>query len=327
MIVMKINTCHISQIPTNIYKILRKFEISSISVSIFSFENNNSKDIFVDYFFDNGSYWVNIYHKREYSKGVFDSYVSRGYTTPISNMSDKLLIEFWEHYISYKSTDGFICELFKPHPLLPHENIGLLEKNKIFIKKVCSIELKKESDFFKVCKSKNRNILRKSLKLGNQHIVSINLDDFKDNYNEEMSSKNATSEYFLDTDAYISDAKDFIRIDVLSNKKEVLAAGLFFISDKYIEYGLSYITPNGKRSGAGVHLIYSAFEEAQLRNLDIFYLGGGISSEDNDPLYKFKSSLSNMLSDYYIYPVIYNNKKYKQITSGMNRSKLLCYRN
>ena len=324
---MKINTCHVSQIPENINKILKKFEIPSLYTSIFSFENNNSKEIFVDYFNDDKFYWINIYHKREYCAGVYDSYVSRGYTSPISNMSENHLKEFWRQYISYKSINGFVCELFKPHPLIPIKNIGLLEDNKIFIKRVCSIDLKKENNFFDICKSKNRNILRKSLKLGNIYKVSKDLDGFRDSYNEEMAIKNAASEYFLHSDAFISDSKDFIRIDILSNKKEILASGLFFISDYCIEYGLSYITPNGKKSGAGVHLIFSAYEEAKLNNLDTFYLGGGLTPDENDSLFKFKSSLSNVLSSYHIYPMVYNNTKYREITHGMDRSTLLCYRN
>ena len=93
-----------------------------------------------------------------------------------------------------------------------------------------------------------------------------------------------------------------------------------------MEYGLSYTLPAaGRKSGAGVHLIEGAFDYCRIAKINLIYLEG-VPTSVSDPLYRFKRSLSNRSSKYHVFPVIYDEKKYRRLTKNKSSSNLLSYR-
>jgi len=322
-----VNTCNLLELPKLELGIIRSHGIASLFPENFAIENNFSENIFVDYYRNGGDYWIHLFHRHDIKKLCYDAFVDRGYTGPITNMSGSPLSDFLGLYMKYKRDNNFVCELFKPHPLMEKHGISFSGVDGIYIKNVCYIDEVLSSDFPSLINGKNRNILKKSHRSGNHAIIDLDIDRFIKSYNLSMVAKSTSKNYFIDplfSSQFINDSS-FI-LSVLDLTGEVVASGLFFLSDMMMEYGLSYVSSVGRKTGAGVHLIEGAYNYCKLANTNIFYLGGGVSSSDSDPLYKFKKSLSNRVAEYHIFPVIYDDEKYQCLVENKPNGNLLSYR-
>lgn len=318
-------TCSADKLPKEVLKIFanKPFSITNKGMN---FENNGSK-IFADYYLDKDKCWVNLYNPHPI--GISDSYDSfnlRGYNQPLSSFTTKENLDLFSKYCKFKKSNGFICELFKIHPLINQENCGLPQKYFINIKKTCTT-LISNKDFIDIIDGKNRNILRKSFKNSHVSLISRDYKDFQKKYNESMLKKDTSLNYLLpDSFDFTKYKEKIFLLEIRGKKSSLLAAGLFFLENNYCEYGLSFVTTMGRKEGAGVRLINDAYYLAKEKNAKRFYLGGGISDSDDDPLFKFKKSLSTQINDYYISPIIYNEKTYHNLVEGREGMNLLRYR-
>jgi UDP-N-acetylbacillosamine alanyltransferase len=301
----------------------------SLCPDVFFFENNGAHFSY-DYVVVKDLFWstARVHRPIPELENYVDSFVDRGYNAPITNIENNNSIELiYSHYCKYMQEKNCICELFKL-PKLSLHRIGIPESYWVQVKNTCGIDLK-DRDFFSVCDGKNRNILRKSLKEGNKPLLSTEYKTFVDLYNDSMKEKGAGANFFVsEKGSALLESSDILHISVVNDKSGLLAAGVFYINSLQMDYGLSFVTQAGRKSGAGVQLIYEAYEVAKQKGIKFFYLGGGISSEENDALFRFKRSLSNVMMTYYIVPVVYNRRIYEGLVadSRIDSNILLKYR-
>ena len=188
--------------------------------------------------------------------------------------------------------------------------------------------------------SKLRNVIRKGLKKNLvfefvQELSSKNIDDFKKIYFETMSRVNAKNYYFF-SDLFFKkllkkNSKN-IKLARVKNNSGVLLASAFFLEDKDdVYYFLSGSTILADNSVVPFLLSETIKYYANKKNRLI--LGGGLSNNENDSLYKFKKKFSKTSTKFYISKKIFNHKiynllirQYDQNSSNNNDNNLLRYR-
>ena len=145
-------------------------------------------------------------------------------------MNGRLLTEFLDIYAEYKKNGNYVCErLFKPHPLMENRGLTFSGVDGVYVKDVCYIDGVLSPDFANLINGKNRNILRKSHRLGNRCIVDLKIDKFIENYNEAMLAKSTTENYFIDPSRsrkILGDSS--VLLSIVDREERVLASGLFF---------------------------------------------------------------------------------------------------
>ena len=113
-------------------------------------------------------------------------------------------------------------------------------------------------------------------------------------------------------DSFIRDIKNsFLGIVLLGEK--VISAAIFMYNGRYGHYHLSgsdhdylYCSPNN-------FMLYSAALELKKQGVEVFHLGGGTSSSEDDSLFAFKSKFSPYRHQFYLGKFIFNRPLYEVI--------------
>ncbi|MBE6038388.1 MAG: GNAT family N-acetyltransferase [Anaerofustis stercorihominis] len=289
---------------------------------------NGICDTFV-YSDENGTV-CNTYIKREVPQDMddavyYDITSPYGYGGPcIVNSTDKnLLIEnFRKAWNSYCIGNNIISEFVRFHPLEEnHKDFGDMY-NAVFNRHTLAIEL--TDDFFATqFSSKCRNSIRKAEKEGVSCVYDLNcenMDSFINLYYETMKKNNATTYYFFKED-YFYDMKkalgeDLILVNALYDGK-IISSSLFMLSEEYMHYHLSATDPNHYNLSANNLILKYAADFGVESGRKWLHLGGGLSSDENDALFKFKRSFAREeknLKDFCIGRLVHNEDIYNKLT-------------
>lgn len=168
----------------------------------------------------------------------------------------------------------------------------------------------------------NRNVIRKLEKEGYNYVVTREEDDlneFIEMYYLTMSNVGAGSFYFFDK-KMISELFGNLGEKIILTKVEKdgvsYCYSLFLISGNIATYYLSARNLEHSKVPATNFLLSKTVEWLQDKNINTINLGGGLTNDLNDPLFKFKSNFSKSTVDFYIGKRIYNQEIYKKIISN-----------
>lgn len=166
----------------------------------------------------------------------------------------------------------------------------------------------------------NRNIVRKLKKEGFEYTISdfkdIEVSFFQAFYNETMKNAQATDFYYFDEAFYlqlITKLGSKIKLAKVFKEGVVYAAALFFVSGKYVTYYLSARNLDFPKISASNLLLSETIFWANENKYTVVNLGGGLSLNDDDRLFKFKSNFGIKYADFYIGKRILNDEKYAQL--------------
>ena len=245
-----------------------------------------------------------------------------GYSGPISNSDNKKLIqEFNDAFEKYCVENNIVCGFTRYHSLINTELNNSYTENKIFDRQTVWVDT--DQSIYDIwdneISSKNRNIIRKAKQNKCSIQILSNPSDqeivtFVETYHNTMKSVNADDYYFFSYE-YIKNSfkllnKNTYLFNVLNENGQIMCTSMFFHYKDYFHYHLSARTEFADNTSNNF-LLYKAVQFAQNLNAKYFHLGGGRSKDENDSLFKFKSSFSNQRSNFYIgkkiyLPVIYN---------------------
>ena len=289
---------------------VKLYETDDEKAACFFFEEGNKQFLFP-------------FLKREFyydGKTYFDFETPYGYGGPITNVKDECFIKVGLlSFFEWCKENNFVAGFVRFHPLLDncwHYNlIGEVIKDRLTV--AMDLTLSENDIWMHELSTKNRNVIKKSIKQGAKFIVdkSFNyLDDFILLYNKTMQKLRADDFYFFNPE-YYTQLKNNIRdsfLGIILYEKKVISAAIFF-SGQYGHYHLSgseenylYLCPNNL-------LLYEAAKEMKLFGVKKFHLGGGISSCDNDSLLAFKSKFSANKYTFSIGKTIFNKELYQDI--------------
>jgi hypothetical protein len=195
---------------------------------------------------------------------------------------------------------NYLTEILRQNPYINVDisNYDILKKKTIFAIKVDNYQI-----FLKkvLHKDKKENISI-ATKLGFtftlHEIDNIDLmNNFITLYNNNMKRINA-SDYYYFNDAYYNSLKKINNAHfavVRNSSNNIIGMSILFIFKHFIHYHLS-CNDNSSKS-ISCFLITNVVKNLSINKL--FILGGGVV--DNDGLYNFKNSLSNIKIEYVIY--------------------------
>ncbi len=287
-------------------------------VSLYSTDKEQSVCLVIE---DEKKYMLFPFLRRKilfHGRIFYDFETAYGYGGPIFNTDDetfkrnsiKCLFNVFvkENYIA-----GFI----RFHPLLNNyhyfSEIGqvVLDRKTIAI----DLSLSEEDIWMNEIHTKNRNVIKKAIKNGLQFIVDENYnyyDQFIELYNSTMDKLQADKFYYFPP-LYYNQLKNNIKnsfLGIVKKEDEILSAAIFFYSGPYGHYHLSGSNKKYLSFSPNNLMLYEAAKELKQRGVLLFHLGGGISSDENDSLFCFKSRFSKSTYQFALGKLIFKPTHY-----------------
>lgn len=167
----------------------------------------------------------------------------------------------------------------------------------------------------------NRNLIRKLEKEGYNYVVTReqeDLNEFVEMYYLTMNNVSADSFYFFDKNLInelFLNLKEKIILTKVEKDGVSYCYSLFLISGNIATYYLSARNLEHSKVPATNFLISKTVEWLLDKNIKKINLGGGLTNNLNDPLFKFKSNFSKSKNDFYIGKRVFNDAIYEDIIS------------
>jgi len=258
------------------------------------------------------------------SGGFFDIQSAYGYGGVITNCYDENFIDgFFQEFDKFCKENNVVAEFVRFHPLLENDKFSSFGMEIIDDRQTVIIDLSLDYEeiFTTQYSSKGRNVIRKGRKLGYHSEFILNpdrdlIEKFHEIYSENMRSVNADEYYFFSLDYFLElfrRLKDSASLGVITNQEgDILCASIFLHHFKFFHYHLS-----GRVRGADNSVNNFMIDEAVKYGISCgatkFHLGGGLSNDENDRLFKFKSSFSKDRGMFKIGKRVHNCEVYDKL--------------
>lgn len=282
------------------------------------YENENGK-VFYPY----------IKRKIDIKEGYFDIITPYGYGGPILEGEKIVIKKFYEQFKEYCFNSNIITETVGLHPLLKNDeyinDIMVVD----FIRKTTAVNLTLPlEEIRKNYSSNNKRNIRKAKKEGVKVFVSNNLDDiqtFIDLYYETMDRTNASSFYYFPQSFFQKQmnethlSKPYLLF--AKNNEQIIGGVLVIIGREFAHYHLGASKTEYLSLRPNNLLFDAMIEFSKSFGIKALHLGGGY--EDNDSLYKFKTSFTNSSTfNYSLGKNIINHKVYEELTHIVNNDNV-----
>jgi len=251
----------------------------------------------------------------------YDFETAYGYGGPVVNVDDE---EFYSNALrsfkNYCINNNYIAGFVRFHPLLNNfkafSDIGtiILDRHTIAIDLTLSVN----EIWMNEIHTKNRNVIKKSIKSGLEFIIDEefeHLNDFKSLYDSTMKKVKADSSFYFQ-DNYYTKFKHGINnsfLGLVSFNEKIISGAIFFYSKDYGHYHLSGSDSNYLKENPNNFMLFEAAKVMKSFGAKKFHLGGGFNSEDQNSLFQFKSKFSKSFYDFYIGKIIFNQRIYDEL--------------
>lgn len=316
---------------------------------VIAYKKNNEGEPLLIHYNNNGIELINVVIKRDISKHInFNKILGEGlyydFITPYGygGMLFKedyvfdLKKEIINEYLNFCKNLNIISEFIRFNPLL--ENYKDLEKiiNVTELGPTVSIDTTDLEKTWNSFSSKNRNIIRKSIKNGVEIYSGKSnelLNYFVNLYYETMKRDNANEYYYFSNDYFqslLNDLNHSMQIFYALYEKKIISMSTVIFNKNYIHYHLSASDYEYRSLGPTNLLLWEVAKYASNNGIKKFHLGGGLGGK-MDNLYKFKKSF-NKENDlvYKVGKIIFNYDIYndlcKKIMIDSNDSYFPLYR-
>lgn len=267
----------------------------------------------------------------DYGEILFDMITPYGYGGPLIIGDKSILKNFRKEFCSYCKKENIITEIITFHPLLKNAIYMTNYCNLQYIRKTTAVNLTKALETIRSHYSKmNKRNIRKALKCGlTCRVVEKNFENtttFLELYKETMDRNKADAFYYFDFDFIEQQLKDTqiskSHLLFTYHQEKVVSAVILLTTANLSHYHLGasrtaylYLKPN--------NLIFDFMVEiSKAKGCTYLHLGGGY--EDNDNLFKYKSSFTNNNNyDYYIGEKIFDKKMYELLINEKKKHHVL----
>lgn len=276
----------------------------------------------------------------------FDIQGAYGYNGMITSSKDENFIErFHIAFSHYCEDNNIVAEFTRFHPLLSNYQYAsvnckvLMDRKTVAVNTYMSIE-----DIWKnQIQVDNRNKIKKALKNNLEFIADFDfeyMNSFIRLYKMTMDKLSANYYYYF-SENYFKEFELAYRnngsfIGVVKHNDTVVSAALFMYKGIYGHYHLAGSNKDYLKMYPNNLLLFGAINKLKDNGVNIYHLGGGTTSSDDDSLLKFKSYFGKNINDFRIGKTIHNDTVYENIISQWknkfpesyekNKVKLLGYR-
>lgn len=306
------------------------------------YEKTYGQQPFLALYEDGEKFLLQPYVKRQLNnlaflkeQGITDPYFDisnpYGYGGPISNCPEtNLYQEFDRKFRAYCEDEHIASEFTSLHPLLGNHKLfmGSGKPTPVMQKEVVYVDLSTtEDDIWRGINRGHRSSINKARREGVkiQKVTpdAANLAIFNDLYYHTMRRNEAAQRWFF-PENYFRNCLDLLgeeRVSLfIAFVKEEPASAYFLIHDfeiVYYHFGGSYEHFFGQRPNN--LLMYEVALWAKRNGFLYYYLGGGVSSSPNDPLFMFKSGFSDCRSNLYTYARVHHQRTYDELCTLKNK--------
>lgn len=231
----------------------------------------------------------------------------------------------------YCNDNSIVSEFIRFHPLVNNAEDFKEIYNVIYMRKTLCTNLKDYEDpvvtqFSKSCRKNIRRALNKGI---TYEIIEKpdNIDCFKEIYYSTMDRNHATEYYYFD-DEYFGKILELFKDNVILVKaiyeNKPIAMGLYFVYNKTIHIHLSGTLTEYLFLSPAYILRYAVTLWGKENGYEYIHHGGGRSNSEEDSLYTFKKSFSQLHDcNFQIGKKIYNQEIYNKlcVQKGINKEE------
>lgn len=306
----------------------KKYDVYWLSGYVKAFQIHGDGEPLL-FFYDGGTTkGINVVMKRDVAKDKrFKRKIEEGryfdFATPYGYggwiIEGEEVGELFEEYRRWIKGNGIISEFVRFHPMVKNHDASRNFYEVLQLGKVVHMDLSSPGKIWDNIISKNRNMIRKSVKNGikiyNGRFPEI-YEKFRTIYNGTMDKDKAEEYYYFGTEFYKSVLEDLSQnAQVFWAEKEgqVIAASIMIGANGYMNYHLSGSLHEFSSLAPTNLLLYQAALWGCANGYKTLYMGGGVGAEE-DSLFKFKRSFcKGELNHFFIGKKIYNQEKYDEL--------------
>ncbi|MCR5397706.1 MAG: NeuD/PglB/VioB family sugar acetyltransferase [Lachnospiraceae bacterium] len=260
-----------------------------------------------------------------------------GYGGPVSNCEDESFFQRFElSFLEYCKNQKVVAEFIRFHPFLKNE--AMFQKNieANHNRTTVWLDLTRgiESLWMNGMSPRYRTKIRKAEKMGLHCIESKDYVEFMRLYYMTMKRNHAEKFYFFSEEYFknIMHNEKSIILYILDSNEKIIAGNLLLLEGDYIHYHLGASDTSYLNYNANTYMLWKGAEYGVLHGCKKYHLGGGLSDDVEDNLFRFKSGFSKERADFYIGKRVHNQKIYDDLISKWilekheKPKKLLAYR-
>ncbi len=244
-----------------------------------------------------------------------------GYAGPVSNTPD-IMVEAEKLFIEHVSKrKNIVTEFVRYHHIYNEYHFFQENIKNVLNRRVVTLPtLDKEEIWMKEFSGTNRNLVRKLEK--EEYTWSVNIfkkedvSTFDEAYRANMIHSGATDFYFFSPDFYsemIDGLGEKLLLAKVEKNGEIYASSLFFVSGGMVTYYLSARNLSHPKVPASNLLLSKMAFWAQENGMKLLNFGGGLSLDENDYLFKFKSNFGKEIKDFTIGKRIHQPEIYQEL--------------
>lgn len=231
-----------------------------------------------------------------------------GYTGPLATTGDEeFLAAAWREFDAWCADRGVVAEFVRFNPLSRNERVGAGRFEVSVARQSIVVDPSGDPP------ASQRTMLRRALREGLVARELETLDDFLRLYEETMQRVGADSRYLF-APAYYTALRDglggHLRCFGVERRGEVVAAALFLLYGDRMHYHLAGSSAEARRGGANNLLLHEAGRWGSANGVTRLHLGGGLTDDPNDPLFRFKSSISTATVPAYVGRRVHDREAY-----------------
>lgn len=212
---------------------------------------------------------------------------------------------FNDSFHQYCKEQGIIAEFTRFHPVLKNQDFSASYMDIIPDRKTVIVYLSGGYDeIWTGYASNNRNKLRKAHKISLGLGMGETLSDFLNfgrQYRALMRLK-ATDDSYLWPDAYFEELYKWPRekrfVLFATEQEKTVAGALFLVFNEKAHYHASFKISDGNNVPAANFLLDEGIKECLNRKVETLHLGGGMSRDEQDPLFVFKKGFSSSFGQF-----------------------------
>jgi len=253
-------------------------------------------------------------------QGCFDIETAYGYGGPaVFNITAAELLEFDRTFKTWAGTQNIIAEFVRLNPLDATQkclaSIYQVELNRI------TVSIRLDSGFSAVldrCTPAKRRNWRRAEREGLHMVEMQDLQAFKSLYGSTMNRLGAQPFYHF-SPAYFAALENLPQKNrffaaVFTTKQKLAAAAVFLLDTDAAHYHLGASDPAFRQSQANVFMMLEFARQQAASGRKMLHLGGGLSLQPDDRLYRFKAGLTTDRHDFFISRRIHQPKIYQRLS-------------
>lgn len=262
----------------------------------------------------------------------FDAITPYGYGGPLvleTEDREKLADAYREDYVSYCRKNRIVDEFVRFHPLAENAlDFGNLYET-TYNRHTVAVDLTDEDYFRTQFTPDCRNMIRKAAKKGVQVEVDekcLHMEDFIRLYYSTMD-KNRASDYYYFEKPYFDGLRAINGCSVvLINayvEDTIISSAMFMLCGSSMHYHLASTDRDFYSYASNNAILSKAAEYGRECGMHWLHLGGGLSSDEKDPLFRFKRSFGRTeknLKDFYIGKAVFLPDVYNRLCLAAQNS-------